>query len=524
MTNHNRSRTTNTVLNFISSLGGQFLSILLQFVVRTAFIATLGKSYLGINGLFSNILSMLSLAELGIGSAILFKLYAPIAEEDHDRIQVLMDFYKTVYKFIGIIVLAIGVCLIPFLPNLINDYDRLETLNINAKIIFLIYLFQSASSYFFFAYKSAIIRANQKGYIITIIHYFTTIIASIVQIATLYLFRNFTIYILILVVQTICNNLLVAYVADKSYPYIREKPQTGISKDEAVGIFKDCGALFLFKLNQIVIKATDNIVISTFLGLEMVGMYSNYYIFYTTINTFFNKIFDSVVYSFGNLHASSSSRHEYEVFEGANLVTAILGATAGVGIFVCVDEFIQVWIGHEWLIKSPFAVLLGLEIYTLAFRKILGRYRNAMGLFQQAKWRPLAGMLINLIVSIALVNVWGICGVLVGTIVADWSTYMWFDPLVINKYGFNNFHSIWRYYAKFIKYFLITCVLGVVDYFVCSNFFVGHGWLSIIVHALICGISVPLIMIGIHAHTDEGKYILKIVYRYINKIKMKITR
>ena len=521
MISKQRSRTTYTVLNFISSLGGQFLSVLLLFVVRTVFISTLGKSYLGINGLFSNILSMLSLAELGIGSAILFKLYEPIAKNDYTRIQILMQFYKTVYRFIGFVILVIGIFLVPFLPYLVKGYEKLAALNINAVFIFSLYLLQSASSYFFFAYKSAIIKANQKGYIVTIVQYVATVIGSIAQIICLRILGSFTIYVIILILQTILQNVFTAIAANKLYPYITIQPEKKLSKSEAVGIFKDCGALFLFKLNQVVIKATDNIVISAFLGLEMVGVYSNYYIFYNTINTFFNKIFDSVVHSLGNLHASSSTDHEYQIFEGANLVTAILGATAGVGIYVCSDELIRVWIGADWIIPFPFAILMGIETYTLAFRKILGRYRNAMGLFQQAKWRPLAGMIINIIVSIGLVNVWGVCGVLVGTIAADWSTYMWYDPLIINKYGFNNLYSIWRYYLKFLKYFGIACSIGYIDYLFCNQFFTGYGWTSVMIHAMICAITVPAIFVLLHSGSAEGQYIIKLIKQYRNKLLRK---
>lgn len=513
-----KSRTTYTILNFISSIGGQLLTVLLQFLVRSAFIATLGKAYLGINGLFSNILTMLSLAELGIGSAILFKLYDPIAKENHSRIRSLMDFYKKVYRLIGIVVFFLGICVVPFLPYLVKGYEKLEELNINAVFIFFLYLIQSVSSYFFFAYKSSIIKANQKGYIVTITQYIATVIGSLAQIVCLYLFRSFTTYVVILIAQIVLQNVITAFVANKLYPYITEPVEEKITKKEAVSIFKDCGALFLFKLNQVVIKATDNIVISSFLGLEMVGMYSNYYIFYTTINTFFNKIFDSVVHSLGNLHTSANVHHEYQVFESANLVTAILGATAGVGIFVCSDEFVRTWIGDDWVIAAPFALLMGIETFTLAFRKILGRYRNAMGLFQQAKWRPLAGMLINLIVSIGLAKVWGICGVLVGTIVADWSTYMWFDPLVINKYGFHNEHSIWRYYFKFIKYFILTCALGTVDYLICTHVFVGHGWASVILHAIICAFTVPTVFIVLNLYTNEGKHLQNIIKVYLGKL------
>ena len=239
------------------------------------------------------------------------------------------------------------------------------------------------------------------------------------------------------------------------------------------------------------------------------------------INTFFNKVFDSVVHSLGNLHVESESKHEYEVYEGANLVTAILGGTAGVGIFVVADELVNTWIGSDWILAAPFSLLMGIETFTLAFRKVIGRYRNSMGLFQQAKWRPLAGMLINLIVSIALVNVWGICGVLVGTIVADWATYMWFDPLVIHKYGFKGKYHVGRYYYKFLKFFVLACAIGFIDNVICSRFFIGHGWMSVIVHAIICAVTVPGIILVLHYRTPEGKFIIRISKRYLNKFLKK---
>lgn len=218
-----KSRITNTIYNFISSIGGQIITIVMQFITRTVFINTLGSSYLGINGLFSNILSMLSLAELGVGSAIIFKLYEPISKNDIHRISVLMNFYKKAYWLIGIIVAILGIMLVPILPMLINDYDKLATLGINAVFIYLLYLLQSVSSYMFFAYKSAIIKANQKEYMVNIISYIFTILTGITQIILLVIFHNFELYVFIAILNTIAQNIASAILANKLYPYIKEK-------------------------------------------------------------------------------------------------------------------------------------------------------------------------------------------------------------------------------------------------------------------------------------------------------------
>jgi len=511
------SRTVNTLYNFIINIGGQFITILMQFIVRTIFIQTLGKSYLGINGLFSNILSMLSLAELGVGNAILFKLYEPLSKNDTKRINILMKFYKKVYILIGITVTIIGLILIPFLHLLVNDYNKLESLGINAIFIYILYLLQSVSSYLFWAYKSAIVKADQKEYIINLVTYGFTILSSVAQIIVLKVLNNFEIYIMVLIISVILQNYINAIIANKMYPFINEKEDKSIEKKEVIDIIKDCSAIFLYRLNNVVLKATDNIIISFFLGLEMVGMYSNYYILYTTINTVFSKVFDSVTHSLGNLHTTHDYTHEHLILKTINFIAVILGATGGIGIFCVANEFINVWIGDSWIIMQPFALLMGIEIYSLAIRVFLSKYRSAMGLFQQAKYRPLFGMVINLIVSILLVKNLGICGVLIGTIIADWTTIMWYDPYIIYKHGLNGKFSIKKYYIMNCIYIIFTCIIGIIDYIICSNIFLNRGWLSVIIHSAICGISVPLILFVVFRNTDEGKQILKLKDKILNK-------
>ncbi len=517
------SRTTNTVLNFISSVGGQVIVMIMSFVVRTFFIKTLGKEYLGINGLFSNILSLLSLAELGVGSAILFKLYTPIAREDKKRITVLMNFYKTAYRYIGIAVAILGLCMLPFLPILIKDYDTLSRLGINSSFIYILYLLNTVSSYLFLAYKSAIIKAHQKEYIINVISYVVTVIKGIVQIIVLLIGCKFEVYILVSIVFIILQNCIYALAANKMYPFINEKPEEKLSRKETKEIVKDCTALFFYKLNTVVLKSTDNIVLSVFMGLNEVALYSNYYIFYTTIQTLFAKIYNAVSHSLGNLHTTNKQNHEYTIFKIVDMITVIFGGTAFVGIFVVGDEFIETWIGAQWIIGQPFCFLLGLEIYTLAIRTALSKYRATMGLFQQAKYRPLAGMIINVILSVVLANIWGISGVILATIIADWATFMWFDPIIIFKYGFKGRFSVNKYFITNIRYFIAVIIIGVVDYLLCTHILVGYGWISIIFHALICGITVPSVLFYMERNSEECKYILNLAWKYVHRITIRFN-
>ena len=518
-----KSRTMNTALNLMSGIGGQLLNLLLQFIVRTVFVQTLGKAYLGIGGVFSNILSMLSLAELGVGSAILFKLYDPIARNDQHRIAVLMRFYRTAYQFIGAFVAVIGLVLIPFLQYLVKDYGRLEAVGINAVLIYILFLSRAVSSYFFFAYKSAIINANQQEYLVNVIKYIGSIVSSILQIILLLTVADFTLYVLVTTFTVIGENLVTAYLAGRMYPYINERTDEKLSREEIKGLFKDCLALVFYRLNGVVLKATDNLVLSGFIGIDIVALYSNYYIIYTAISNISNRLFGSVTHSLGNLHTEHNVAHEYSIYKVMCLIAAIFGGTACVGIACVIDEFVGVWIGQEWVIAAPFAVLMGLEAYTLPIKSMQARLRSSMGLFQQGKSRPIIGMAINLVLSIALVQVWGVHGVILATIIADWATLIWYDPIVIHKHGYHNYKPVSGYFLRLLKYTLTTVAVGALNLLICRNVLTGHGWLSVVFHAVICALTTPAAILAVSWRTEEAAYVRKrirsVMAGMIRKIK-----
>ena len=518
---NNYSRTKNSIYNFTSSVTGQVITVFTQFIVRTVFIHTLGEAYLGIHGLIANILSMMSLAELGVGSAIIFKLYEPLSNKNEHRLTILMKFYRNLYRCIGVIIAIIGLCIIPFLPLIIKDYERIVALHINVTFIFVLYLIDSTLSYLFFAYESALVKADQKEYVINIISCFVTIGTSIIQIICLYLTQNFILYVCIVISRTIIQNILVALYTNVHYSYINSKEKEKLDRTEISSIFKDCGSLFINKFNNIVLKATDNIILSAVLGIDYVALYSNYLILYTTIRSLFTKIFNSVGHSIGNLHTTGDIEHEHNVFESIMLIASILGGTAFVGIAVVADEFIRTWIGIKWVVEQPFSILMGLETYTASIKFALSKYRTTFGLFRQGWIRPIIGIIINLSISIALVNIWGIAGVLVGTIVSEWITFIVYDPIIIYEFGFNKKYSVSKYFIKFFKYIISVTAIYFVDQLVCSRIFIGLGWISVFLHGIICCITVPISLILLSFYTQEGKYIINIIYQYLKRILIK---
>ena len=516
------SRTKNSILNVFSGFGGQILVILLTFVSRTVFIHTLGKEYLGINGLFTDILAMLALSEMGIDTAIVFQMYKPLAERDEKRVRVLLKFYKQAYRVIGAVIFLLGLCLIPFLPSLIKDYDTLAPLGINATVVFLLFLLQTVSSYLFFAYRSAVMLASQKKYVLDIADYFVSIASHLTKILILVFFKSFLAYTATTIVFAIVRNFVNAHIAERYYPEFFTKETDSLSKEEIIGLFKDCGALFVYKVNGVVLKATDNIVLSKFIGLAIVGVYSNYLLVFKAIKSVLLQLYNAVRASMGNLFATGDVEKKYRFFQVMNFITIILYGTAAVGITVCIDELVDVWVSRDYVISQPFAILMGTELFVYGLATNLGQVRNVSGVFRQMWYRPILGIIINIVLSVWLVHVCGIYGVVIGTIASMFLTNFLVDPGVIHKYSFNNYKPVSEYYKKNFLYILILVLIGAFDLWLCGFVFVGHGWFSLIVHALIVCVTVPTVFIGLFWRTHECRYVIQLMKNIMTKAKRRI--
>ena len=516
-----RTRLQNTMFNMLTGFGGEILVYLLSFVSRTVFIHTLGKEFLGISGLFANILTMLSLAELGVHEAMNYRLYKPLKNNDKDKLAALMYFYKRVYQLVGFVVLALGIVLMPFLGYLIKDGDKLEQLGLNIAFVFFLYLVQSVSSYWFFAYKSAIVKAAQKEYYINIATYIGTIITNAAQIVVLIIFKDYVIYLIVLISCVILQNIINAIISDKMFPYLKQKPKFFLSKEERKDIFKDCGAISLFSISAVVLKATDNLVLSTFIGIEIVGLYSNYLMVYNALKKIIKRIFRSAEASLGNLFAGAESEIRHNYFLTVNYLMVIIGGTVSVCIAVLSDDFIFTWLNDEYVINMPFSLLIGIEMFTISMKLVLEQMRNVMGLFQQIKWRPVLSVILNVAISVSLVQICGIYGVLIGTIVSEWLTVFVFDPLLIYKHGFNSVFSVWIYYKKILLYIIELTAIGTANYFFVRLTLNNCGWLGLIIHSIVCFTSTFVFMLLVNIGKPEQKMVVGRIKQITKKIKRK---
>ncbi|MBR2724289.1 MAG: polysaccharide biosynthesis C-terminal domain-containing protein, partial [Ruminococcus sp.] len=488
------------------------------------FVYTLGEEYLGVNGLFTNLLSMFSLAELGVGTAIIFKLYKPIEEHNESRIIALMKLFKRVYTVIGWVVAGLGLLCIPFLPYIIEDYETFGRLGINPIFVLLLYIFNSASTYWFFAYKQAIVRAHQKTYLLTLWGYGVSIVAAVSQILVLILTRNFILYTAILIASNILRNFIYAWIANKKYPYLKKQTDEKIEKAEIKDLFKDCGALFIYKANYAVVNATDSVIISIVSGLSSVGIYSNYHLLMTNIKNLLHTVFDSIEASIGSIHATGNLEWKRTVFKAVNFTAVVIYGLVGIVVVAVGDDFINLWIGSNY-ISNSFAIngnmyyyslplFLGIELFLNGYTVFLGKIRNSFGLFRQLKFRPILSMIINLVVGIVLTPIIGLPGPVIGTIVASLCTTMIFDPIVIIK---NELHtSVSRYFLRNLWYIVITVGAGVMAIWICS-FIPADNLLMLAVRAVTCGLTALVVYLAVFIRSEEMRILMSFLPSNIKK-------
>lgn len=515
MTKEN-SRVKNSINNILTGFGYQLLMQLLGFVSRTVFIYCLGQTYLGVNGLFSNVLSFLSFAELGIGQAIVFSLYKPIADWDEEQMLSLMKLYEKIYRILFFIVLGLGVALLPFLPYFINDFDAIKDLN----VIYLMYLFSTASTYLF-AYKSSFLSACQKGYMVTISNAVFSVLGTIIQMIILLVFKNFILYLAVQIAISILQNYYIAHKVDNLNPFLKRKDAKPLKSEDLKKIKKDVGALILYKLGMMSLYSTDNILISKFAGLIIVGLYSNYLMISNSISGILGSIFANISASIGNLNASDDNEHKYRMFKVINFVVFWLYSYAAICIYVLISPFIgSIWLNGEYILDNNVVFITCLNLYIVAMLYAPTQYRQTLGLISKGKYRPLASAVVNLVTSIILGKYFGLTGILWGTAITRLSISTWYDPyLVCGKLGKN----VWKYYADYTSKILLMLAVGALCSWIIS-FFTIDNLLKWILSAIILSIFINLVYYTLYHRTEEYKYIKDVVVRLASNVISKLTR
>jgi O-antigen/teichoic acid export membrane protein len=472
------------------------LNLVLSFVSRTIFLQILGVGYLGINGLFSDVLSMLNMAELGIGTAMTYSMYKPLAENDQETLAGLTHFYKQVYRIIAFVIAAIGVSLVPFLPYLVN----LEKDIPHVEIYYLLFLAGNVASYFVVA-KTTVLYADQKNYLILqhgAVWHTTEVLTMLL---VLWLTKNYTLYLLTQLVFVYGRNFYMSHLATKYYPYLKQKIK--LPKEKTKSIFKDIGSSFLYKIANVLITATDNTLISVLVSTEMVGYYSNYYIIVGKLSNLIGTLFTSLIASLGNLIAKESEEKRYQVFQTMQSLSLIISTFCVTCLALLEDDFIRVWLGNAYVLSPLTLVAIVINFYFVIATKPVTAFREAAGLFRKTKYIMLWTAILNIGFSIVLGWILGLPGILLATSFSKLLTYFWYEPKLLFQDYFSKPCRL--YFYQMAKNALITITSIIAAWFV-TQWFVPQNWLQLIGKGTMVSMA-SLIVIIVCYHKTQG-YIL----------------
>ena len=497
------TRTKNAIRNILFAILLRIYQIIIPFLIRTIFIYKLGIEYLGLNSLFASILGVLSLAELGFGTAMAYSLYRPIAEQNKSMICALMNFYKIAYRIIGSIILTFGLIMMLFFPKLIKSDVPSD---INIYIVYLIQLLGSVSTYYLFAYKSTLFIAHQRNDLVSKVGIIVSTLQYIVQLFVLLYVNNFYIYSMAVPVSAIISNLIIAILADKYYPHY--KAYGKIKEDMFKIIVLKVKALFWVRLGTVVLNSVDSIVISAFLGLAILGKYNNYYYIVNSVVSIVGMLTTSIVAIIGNSLTIETKEKNYDVCIKLSFLNQWIVGWFTVCLICLYQDFIVIWVGKENVLSFPNALLFSVYFYILQSHQVAGAYKDAAGIWNHEQWRPLIVAVVNLVLNMLLVYFIGLSGVILSTII---SLFFINTPWLISnvcKLVFAKKTS--EYFFMWIKNMIVTVFTGIFCYTV-VNVLPKNQMIYFIIKGMICCILPNVCFLGIYYFDKRFKNSLRII-------------
>ena len=491
-------RINNIKRNIIFSMLYRIINLLFPFVINYMIIKTIGVEYLGLNMLFSSILQVLSLTELGFGTALVFSMYEPIAKNDTEKVSALLSLYRRIYLIIGMVILCGGLACIPLLPKIIKG-DVPDGLNIY--ILFIISLTHTVVTYFMFAYRSALLVASQRKDILDKVSTLIEIALNGSKILILLLTKNYYLFCLLQPVYAVISNLVVWIVSKKMFPDY--KCAGIISKAEKKSIFSRVLGLSINKICGVLTNSFDSVIISSFLGLTILGQYNNYFVITNAVIFLICIITASATSSIGNSMVCESLENNYTDFTTFQFGFSMLSGWAAVCLLCLIQPFIKVWVGAELLFEDGTFAFFSIYMYAIVMSAVFMTYREAAGIWAHDRIRPFVEGGLNLILNIILVKWIGVSGVMLSTILTmGIIKTVWGSRFLFKEY-FKGYSQM-EYLMHLLLYTVVTVIAGAATYFVCS-FIKLEGIPELIVKALICMIIPPVIFVVCFFRTKEFK-------------------
>lgn len=490
-----KSRTEFAKRNIIFGLLNKLVMTVIPFIIRTAVIYKLGADYLGLNSLFSAILQTFNVVELGFSSAIVFNMYKPFAENNFDKVRSLLAFYRKVYRTIGISILVVGLCLLPFLRLLIKG-DVPDDVNIH--YIYIFFLSGTVISYLGVAYKASLLSVAQRQDIISNIDTILGIFRSLLQLGCILLFNNFYLYVLCIPLFNLLYNIVIANVSKRKYPeYYCEGTLT---KEELQSIKKQIKGLALGKIGLVSRNSMDSIALSMFCGLIDVTVYANYYLIFTSVSAILLVVIQAILGSVGNSIAVESQEKNYKDFGKFNFAFVAITSLFSIFMLCLYHPFMEFWVGKDLSATSIVEALFCIYFFIVHIGQIRAVYSSAAGLWWEFRYLQIAESILNPILNFGLGYIWGMKGILLATIITVFS----FSIIGIGKKTVNlcfNRSSI-EYFIVTFKYSLLTLIAAFISYTLCYSMLIDNVIAVLFVRSLVV-IVVFLIVYGFFVVTNK---------------------
>lgn len=501
-------RSQKALKNVSTGLINKAAIMLLSFATKTVFIRLLGAEYNGVSSLYTNILSVLALAELGLGNVLMFYLYSALEKGDTEKITALTQEFKKIYNIIIVCVTLVGIAIVPFLGVLVKS-----NLPHNELIVYyLLYLLNSVASYFV-VYRTMVIRADQKEYLLNNCSTITTIIMYVMQLAYLYVRRDFLGYLVIQVLCTIGNNFVQNQIALRKYPYLKNTPSHSIEVVDKKSILGNVKATFLFKISDTILDQTDNIIISIMFGTVVVGYYANYYMIMAYLAQIASIIVSGLIASFGSLYATGEKERSYNMIKCIMFFFATFGTYCVACYMSVVQDFIPIWVGSEYVMGFDLVIAVMAVFYLRMVTNTVWICRSTMGIFKEVQYINLAAAILNIILSIILGYVLGVAGVIVATAVSRFFTSFWYEgKVVFNKLD----KSAKEYYLIQLRSTLVAAVI--IGSSVSVNKLIPVSGISgIVVKVFVCTVITLIMEVLFNRKTLEFKMLSERVLRMIKR-------
>lgn len=493
------SRTKNTILNALGGIAVKTSGFLTAFITRTIFLHVLGIEYAGVSSVFTNVLTVLSFAELGIGTAITYALYKPIAENDDKQICKLMNAYQKIYSTISAVIFLLGLCLLPFMEYIIKDVPNLKE---DLRLIYLLYLANTSVSYLLI-HKATFLVAAQKDHLVSKYKVIISVVKTVVECAVLLAFRNFIVYLACSIASNFVQNLVVAKVAEREYPILKQKHKGKLEASEKKKLFRDTRALAMYKVSGTVLNGTDSILVSSLFSTSSAGILGNYNLMTGQVYSFVMTLFSATSASVGNLAATSDKQHQYDIFQQMLFICFWLYCFCTTSLWTLLNPFMYIWQGDKYIFSGYIVAPIVIEFYIRGMLSPVTQFRTSNGLFVQGKYRPVIMAIVNIVTSIMLSKWIGISGIFWGTVISRATTQLWYDPWLVYKNVFNI--NVWKYFKTYFIYGLVTAVCCFFTSALLNVVCPQGGIVKMLVGMVLCAVVPNIAIIGLFNKTEVYK-------------------